>query len=121
MKQLAKTASEAVYTGQTSHKVNPDSIEAMKPEDDKMVTGIFKNLEQPGHGGYVASRIIKGPIFSKHFFDGEIATIPLSVARQINTRTSYQKHAHELDEKGLSIKTPGKAIQRYQFSSREFF
>ena len=113
---------EAVYVGAVSHKpVNVDSIEAMTKETDKMVTGVFKNIESPGQTGTVSCRFYKGqPIFTKTFFDGEIATIPLSVAKFINTRTSWQRHAYELNEKGDHKKVAGQVVNRYQFVSREF-
>lgn len=122
MKTVKRESQSAAYIGNTSKApVNQDSLEAMKPEDDKMVSGVFKNLECPGQPGYVACRLYKGqPIFSKTFFDGEIATIPLSVAKYINQRTSWPRHSYELDDKGSHTKRVGQMVQRYQFVSREF-
>lgn len=112
---------EAVYVGQRSKKVvNKESIEAMKPEEDKMVSGMFKNLEQPGMDGYVACRYRKGPIFSRKFFDGEVCQIPLSVARHINQRCNWPRHKYELDKDGNHVKTVGQVVQRYQFVSTEY-
>jgi hypothetical protein len=42
------------------------------------------------------------------------------VARFINTRTAFQKHAYELDDKGAHKKVAGQLINRYQFVSRDF-
>ena len=120
--KVAVESEAATYVGGGSIKpVNTESIEAMTAEKDKMVSGVFKNLESPGQPGTVTCRMYKGqPIFTKTFFDGEISTIPLSVARFINTRTSYTKHAYELDAKGDHKKTNGQVVNRYQFVSRDF-
>lgn len=117
MKQVRK---EEVKTPKQRPVVNHDSLEAMTAESDRTVSGVFKNLESPGQPGYVACRLYKGQLFSKNFFDGEIASIPLSVARYINQRISWPRHSHELDEKGKSSKRIGQMVQRYQFVSREF-
>lgn len=122
MNTLQRPKKTALYIGSASKKpVNKDSIEAMKKEDDKMVSGTFKNLENPGQDGYVACKIYKGqPLFSKWFQDGEEATIPLSVARHINQNAQYAVHGFLLDDKGNQIKGTGRMVQRYQFVSREF-
>jgi hypothetical protein len=121
MKTLKRQENEALYIGpQSKEPVNKDSIEAME-DRDRMVTGVFKNLEQPGQGAFIGFKLWKNtPYFGKRFYDGEIATIPLWVARCINGRTAYNKHAHAMDEKGNAVKTVGQSMQRYQFTSREF-
>lgn len=122
MTMLANPHRAALYIGNTSKvPVNTDSIEAMKPEDDHMVKGRFKNLESPGQPGYICCKVYKGqPLFSKWFDHDEEAEIPLSVARFINTRTEYPIHSYLLNEKGQHIKGTGRMVQRYQFVSREF-
>ena len=122
MNTLQRTPKGAPYVGKRSSKiVNKNSIEAMKKEDDKMVTGIFKNLENPGQDAYIGCRLYKGQsLFSKWFQDGEEATIPLSVARHINQNTQYPIHAYLLDENGNHVKGTGRMVQRYQFTSRDF-
>jgi hypothetical protein len=95
--------------------VNTDSIEALTPETDRKVTGVFVNVEYPGQTGKVCARLYKGmQYFCKVFEDGEKATIPLSVARLINERIGYEIHSHLLDEAGNPIK--GSKIKcRYKF------
>lgn len=113
---------EPTYIGERSTvPVNADSLEGMKPDDDRMVAGIFKNLECPGQPAYVACRLYKGQgVFSRHFFDGELATIPLSVAKYINTRIGWQKYDWQADGDGGFKKQLKTVVQRYQFNSREF-
>jgi hypothetical protein len=122
MRTVKRESESARHVGPISrHPVNTDSIEAMTPETDKQVAGMFKNIEHPGQPGTVTVRLYKGqPIYSKSFFDGELATIPLSVARFINTRCQYTKHSYELDDKGNHKKSNGQVVQRYQFVSRDF-
>jgi len=122
MNTLKQAPRAALYIGNFSKKpVNKESIEAMKKEDDRMVKGVFKNLENPGQDAYIACKLYKGqPLFSKWFMDGEEAEIPLSVARHINQNTQYPVHGYLLDEKGNHVKGTGRMVQRYQFISREF-
>lgn len=111
-----------IYVHRRSTTVqNPDSIEAMTADTDRIVKGTFKNLENPGHPGYVGCRLYKGQeIFQKTFMDGEEAEIPLSVARFINEQTQYPIHGFLLDEKGNYVKGTGSMKQRYQFTPSEF-
>lgn len=122
MQTLTVPNSSPFIVGQQSKKVqNPDSIEAMTPEKDKMVSGVFKNLECPGQPGFVGCRLYRGQNYwQKWFHDGEEATIPLSIARHINTNTKYPIHSFILDEKGNYIKGTGQMRQRYEFVSKEF-
>jgi hypothetical protein len=100
---------------------NPDSLEAFTKETDKMVTGIFKNLESPGQTARVCCRLYKGQCFNEVFFHDREYTIPLSVAKFINQRIRYPIHKHTIDEKtGESRKDIGEMVQRYQFISAEY-
>lgn len=97
------------------HVVNKDSIEALTRETDKDVTGTFINVECPGQPGKICCKYYRGmQYFNRTFQDGEVATIPLSVARHINERVKNDKHEHLLDEQGKPVKT-SKFFARYQF------
>lgn len=111
-----------MYVGAQSKTIqNPESIEAMTPEDDKMVTGVFKNRENPGQPAYIGCRLYKGqPIYQRTFWDGEEAEIPYSVARFINEYTQYPRHNYLLDEKGNYIKGTGDMVKRYEFVPTKF-
>ncbi len=101
--------------------VNKDSIEAMTPETDRMVTGIFKNIECPGQPGTVTMRLYKGmQPFHKTMRDGEQCTIPLSVAREINRSCKYKRDKHLLDENGNYDKIADIPIDKYAFISTNF-
>ena len=123
MQTLAtRTSKPALYVGAQSKKpVNKDSIEAMTKEKDRMVKGIFKNLECPNQPAFVGCRMYKDqPIFQKWFNDGEQTEIPLSVARHINENTTYSVHGYLLDCNGDYIKGAGRQVQRYAFTSIDF-
>lgn len=95
--------------------VNKDSIEAMTPETDHMVTGTFVNIECPGQTAKVCGKYYKRmEYFEKVFNDNERCTIPLSVARYINERICYDQHKHILDANGNPMKS-GHQIFRYKF------
>ena len=109
-----------IHKVQGKTPVNNDSIEAMTPETDRMVTGTFVNIECPGQPAKVCGKYYRGmQYFSKTFTDGERATIPLSVARWINERIYYEQHSHILDEAGNHIKNP-QPKYRYKFNSETF-
>lgn len=120
--KVNKTGS-VTYAHQAINKnpVNKTSIEAMTPETDRMVTGIFKNIECPGQPGFVCMRLYKGmQVFSKTMIDGQTYTIPLSVARQINQSVKYKKDKYLLDEQGNSVKGDDVPLDRFAFVSMEF-
>lgn len=95
--------------------VNKESIEAMTPQTDKKVTGTFVNIECQGQPAKISGLYYKGmPYFSQVFEDGKKYTIPLSVARFINERISYEQHSYLQDAEGNPLKT-GKHVSRYKF------
>jgi len=119
----ANPSGSVTYAGMPINKepVNKDSIEGMKPETDKMVTGIFKNMECPGQTAFICMRLYKGQQpFTKLFHDGQTYTIPLSVARMINRSCKYKKDKHMLDEHGESVKVDDVPIDRYKFISADY-
>lgn len=97
--------------------VNVDSIEAITPETDRMVTGTFSNIECPGQPAKICAKLYRDmEYFAQTFEDGQNYTIPLSVARWINERCFFTQNTHLLDEKGQPIKGT-KKIPRYKFSA----
>jgi len=96
-------------------------VEAARKEDEKMVTGVFKNQESPGGDLTFAYRGYKGePIRVYNLIDGESYTIPLGVARHINRQCKYKKSAYLVDKTGKPMIGAGKATQRYEFSSTDY-
>jgi hypothetical protein len=95
--------------------VNKDSIEGITRATDKDVYGTFINIECPGQSAKICCRLYKNMnYFSQVLEDGQRYTIPLSVARFINERISYQPHHYKKDEKGNDVKD-SKPQARYKF------
>jgi hypothetical protein len=112
-----KTEEKKLYIHPRINKtpVNIDSIEAMKPEDNKKVYGEFLNVEYPGQTAFVCCKYHKWQeYFSKTFQDGEKATINLIEARHINERCRYTKPTNLIDDRGNPIKDE-KYHPRYKF------
>ena len=90
-------------------------------EDQKMVKGVFKNLESPGGDVTFAYRGHKGePIRVYNLIDGETYDIPIGVARHINRQCKYMKSAHLVDRDGKPMVGAGKPTQRYEFGSTDY-
>lgn len=101
--------------------VNTEAIEAMTPETDRMVSGVFRNVETPGQPAKICCRLYKGMRpFNQVLEDGQNYTIPLSVARHINSNCCYPIHGYLLDDKGNQVKGIGRYVHRYQFVSQDF-
>jgi len=100
--------------------VNVDSVEAFTPETDRMVTGIFRNIECPGQPARIHMRLYKGmPIFNQVLKDGHKYTIPLSVARGIKQYCCHVKHGYLLGENGEHEKVDQPFV-RYEFVAADF-
>lgn len=100
--------------------VNTDSIEAITAESDRMVTGIFRNIESPGQPAKICMKLYKHQEpFNQVLEDGLLYTIPFSIARAIREYCQHEKHEHLLDEKGNQIKSK-RMFQRYDFISKDF-
>lgn len=96
--------------------VNLDSIEALTPETDKMVTGTFINVECSGQPAKISCRFHRWQeYFSQTLEDGKKYTIPLSVARHINENCKKEEHTNLTDEKGMPLKG-NKFTSRYRFT-----
>lgn len=95
--------------------INIDSIEAMTPETDYMVTGTFINIECPGQPAKVSGKYYRGmEYFSEVMEDNKSYKIPLSVARYINENICHDQHKYVLDANGSPSKSYSKVF-RYKF------
>lgn len=109
-----------VHVAQNRTPVNVDSIEAMTPEKDHLVTGTFVNIECPGQPAKICCKLYPHmQYFERTFDDGEKATIPLSVARHIKERIFTTTHKHLLDDEGKPVKSD-QIRHRYNFVSDNF-
>lgn len=96
-------------------------VEAARKENEKLVKGVFKNIESPGGDLTFAYRGYKGePIKVYHLEDGLTYDLPLGVARHINRQCKYTKSTHLVDKEGRPMIGAGKPTQRYEFISTDF-
>ena len=105
----------------TKKKEAADRIAANHKADNKLVKGVFKNLECPGGGLEFPFRMYEqDPLCIYRFEDGATYEIPLCVARHINTTCNERQHKYVIDIDGKKTVDVVKGRQRYQFLSTEF-
>lgn len=116
-------------------------IKKMRDRDSEMVTGIFKNLENPATNGGRGSVVFSykyypgDPNTIYELCDGERYTLPRGVARHLNNNCYYREYQHLPGERGLegirgAVSSDGrlktntlqmaKKIHRYAFHSLEY-
>ena len=92
-----------------------------RDKERELVTGIVKNYECPGGAVEFVFRKWKGDRIEKYsFIDGQVAKIPLAVARHLNTNCWYPVHAFAQDKDGRASYKVGKKVRRFGFQSLEF-
>jgi hypothetical protein len=116
-------------------------IQRMRDRDAELVTGIFKNLENPATAGGRGSVTFSFKYYPGdenviyELWDGERYTLPRGVARHLNNNCFYKEHQHMKGEFGaqgirearsadgrLATSTfqASRKIHRYAFNSLEY-
>ena len=116
-------------------------IRKMRDRDSEMVTGIFKNLENPATNGGRGSVIFSYKYYPGQenevyeLWDGERYTLPRGVARHLNNNCYYKEYQHlpgEFGQQGIrggasadgrlqtSSLQMAKKVHRYAFHSLEY-
>lgn len=138
------TRKESTHRGQDVKKMTREDlakqIRKMRDRDAEMVSGIFKNLENPASGSsrgtlvfsYCAYPGEENAIYE--LVDGERYTLPRGVARHLNNACFYREYQHLPGEAGMSGIRGGahdgrlnaqnmqmsRKVHRYAFHSLEF-
>lgn len=115
----ALVSEESVEPSTIAPKIKK-SWELERQRDRKMVRGKFQYHEIPG--GELTFNFYKykgDPIEKYTLKDGEIYTIPLGVAKHLNT-IGTPLHEHAQDENGLPLMKIGSFERRCTFQSLEF-
>lgn len=126
---MVSTATTKTSTTPTSRR--PYNYEADREKDKTPVRGIFEFHEVPGGKLEFAYKKYKGDnlmIFKTNketgedtaFYDGQMYTIPLGVAKHLNKSGWYAIHSYAQDEKGHVSQKIGQKVRRYSFRSLEF-
>jgi len=98
-----------------------EKLEKARKEDEKLVTGIFENVEAPGAEVTFSYRAYKEhPIRTFTLEDGKSYEIPIGVARHINRQCRYQRAANLIDKEGKPMVGCGEPIKRYKFTPTDY-
>lgn len=108
-----------VKSGIMNPKVVPNKItkdelakqlKKRRDRDEEIVTGIFKNLENPATGGSGGSLVFSYKFYAGQpnevyeLFDGERYALPRGVARHINNNCYYKEYTQQGHEDGHGIR-----------------
>ena len=97
------------------------NLEFMRKKDREPVRGIFRYFEVPGGRMKFPYKKYEGDKVERlDLVDGETYTIPLGVAKHLNSSGGYPIHAHAMDGAGKNIYKVGQIKRRYGFQSLEF-
>lgn len=112
----------ADYKELAKKKLDP-KIEAMREEESRMVTGVFRCMEPIGGSVSFSFRKYPGePVRRYDFEDGRTYTIPLSVARHLNSNCAWPVHKNAIDPLTDRPKPEiGKWVKRFMFQSNDYF
>ncbi len=107
----------------TSDATRDEMAKKLKIERDKdreMVKGVFKYYEVPGgRVDFCFKKYEEDPVEKYEFIDGHVYTIPLGVAKHVNTR-KYPIHEYGRNEDGSPLQRIGQYVSRMAFQSLEF-
>lgn len=99
-------------------KVN---LKYQRDKDKEIVRGIFRFYEVPGGSMSFVYKAYKGDEVARYdLVDGEVASIPLGVAKHLNNNMWYPVHSYTTDETGRASMRIGQKVHRCGFQSMEF-
>lgn len=97
------------------------NLEIQQAKDKELVKGLFKFYECPGGSLSFVYRKYKGEKVKRYdMVDNKVYTIPLGVAKHINSNIWYPVHAYATDENGAPSQRISQKIKRCGFQSLEF-
>jgi len=105
--------------------VGPESKSQLllqRDKDREMVKGIFRFHEVPnGRMDFVFKKYKQDPIEKFSMIDGQVYTVPLGVAKHLNSNVKYPIYTNSrLDEQGNTELVVKEWIRRCSFQSLEF-
>jgi hypothetical protein len=138
--QTYKNADVSSITKAVNGKLSKEDVKRLmnswRDRDAELVTGIFKNNEEPGQSTSFRFKAYPGDDFKEWFFeDGEKYQIPRGIARHLNTACYTKEYKHLPSEAGTfgiraAVKDGSPArneqlmserkVYRYSFLSLEF-
>lgn len=95
-------------------------LEKKRMEDREMVRGTFRYHEQPGfHLKFCFLKYKGDPLEVYDLQDGETYTIPLGVARHLNSSGFYPSYEYIKDHTGNHTTKMTRKVNRYSFISND--
>ena len=100
-------------------------IRKMRDRDAELVTGVFKNLENPATGGSTGTVVFNYKAYHGDEFvsyelrDGERYSLPRGVARHLNNNCFYKEYQHLNGEHGVAGIRGAAADGRYTTSNMQ--
>jgi len=97
-------------------------LKELRDKEREMVKGIFRFHEVPnGRMDFMFKKYKQDPIEKFSMIDGQVYTVPLGVARHLNTNVKYPIYTHSrIDEQGNTELVVKEHIRRCSFQSLEF-
>jgi len=93
----------------------------LRDKDREKVKGVFNYYENKDGVLRFAFRKYEGdPIEQYELKDGQVYTLPLGVAKHLNTSGAYRTHEYAIGEDGKPKQKIGTPARRYGFQSLEF-
>lgn len=115
------TLGKKTKLSEADKKKASELLEKARKEDEKIVNGVFKNLEVPGAELTFSYRDYKEhPIRTFTLEDGKSYDIPFGVAKHINRQCKYKRSKYLVDKEGKPILGADKPIQRYEFTPKDY-
>jgi len=97
------------------------NLKFQRDKDREMVRGIFRFHEVPGgRMDFVFKKYKEDPIEKFSLTDGDVYTLPLGVARHLNTNCWYPAYNYKSDENGRPVMSAAEKVRRCSFQSLEF-
>ncbi len=97
------------------------SLKVQQEKDREIVKGIFRFHEVPGGQMEFVFKKYKGDKLEKYtLIDGQTYSLPLGVAKHLNTNCWYPSYNYKNDEQGRPVTTMAEKIRRCSFQSLEF-
>lgn len=108
-------------TKQKDPNASAQSLRIQRDRDREMVKGIFRFHEVPGGNmSFVFKKYKQDPVEKYTMQDGEVYTIPLGVAKHLNTNCWYPSYDYKNNEQGLPVMSLSEKVRRCSFQSLEF-
>lgn len=115
------TKPRTVNRGEDSRADIEKNLRAMYEADRQMVRGVFKYYEKPGGFTEFVYKKYKWDKLERYkMYDNQVYTIPLGVAKHLNTNPKYPVHEHAMDEHGRPSFVVNSKVSRMSFQSLEF-